>query len=101
MECDYLGIGGERKDQARKLFERLMAGRERIIDEREKGGITRAEAITRIDSLDVEYYGQLKESVKGRRNLERLERMIRKAVSRSADDSSALSNTSAEHSSEQ
>ena len=91
MECHYLGIDGERRDQARKLYDALLKSRDRVIDSRDRGDLTRIEAIAKLNLLDVEYYHDLRTRVKGKRNQERLEKMIAKAGARNESGGGALS----------
>ena len=92
MECDYLDIGGKRKDEVRLLYESLLKSRENVIVSRDQGELTRLESIDKLNRLDLDYYRNLRTSVKGKRNLERLERMIAKAGARVGDEDGQMQN---------
>ncbi len=82
MECDYLGINGGRLKGVRKLFDKMLISRERVNSAHYRGDMTRDEAIELLNRLDLEYYLELEELVRGERNLGRIRRMIVKVKAR-------------------
>lgn len=82
MECDYLGIDGQRTRAARELFETMLVARRKVDSERSRRIVTRSGAIEAINKIDLAYYLELKELVSGRRNLDRIGRMIVKVRAR-------------------
>jgi hypothetical protein len=85
MECDYLDIGGERTGVARELFDAMLVAKGKLASERSQGSISRVGAIERLNSLELEYYLELKELVSGRRNLDKIGRMIVKVRARNTN----------------
>ncbi len=82
MECDYLGIDGERVEVARRLFDTLLAQRQAVDSARSTGGLSRVGAIESINKIELAYYLKLKDLVTGKRNLGRIGRMIAKVRGR-------------------
>jgi len=84
MECDYLDINGERTGVARELFDSMQVAKEKLGHERSSGIISRVVAINKLNSIELAYYLELKELVRGKRNLGRIGRMIVKLRARNA-----------------
>ena len=76
MECDYLGIKGNRKKKARQLFEISQQQRELVERNKASGKQQVARAIDKLNRIDIEYYERLIPLVSGRKNRTRLGRIL-------------------------
>jgi len=78
MECNYLGIKGERKKKAREFFEFSQQQRELVKENTSAGKLTLTSAIKKLNRIDIEYYEQLTPLVSGKKNKARLEGILDK-----------------------
>ena len=76
MECDYLGIKGERKKQARELFELSQQQRELVKEKRLERKITARGVIQKLNQIDIEYYEKLAPLIAGKKNNTKLRRIL-------------------------
>ena len=83
MECDYLGIKGDRKNKARKLFTISQQQRELIKENKAEGKLSVPHAIQKLNQIDIEYYEKLTPLISGKKNKTRLERLLDKLRIRS------------------
>ena len=76
MECDYLGIKGERKKQARDLFEQSQQQRQLVKKKRLEREITARDALQKLNQIDIEYYEKLAPVIAGKKNNSKLGRIL-------------------------
>ena len=85
MECDYLGIKGERKKKARELFELSQQQRELVKKKRLERKITARGAIQKLNQIDIKYYEKLAPLIAGKKNNTKLGRILDKLRKKSTD----------------
>jgi hypothetical protein len=78
MECDYLGIKGERKKQAREFSEVSQQQRKLVKEKRLERKITARGAIQKLNQIDIEYYEKLAPMIAGKKNNTKLGRILDK-----------------------
>ena len=76
MECDYLGIKGERKKQASELFELSQQQRKLVKQKRLERKITARAALQKLNQIDIEYYEKLAPVIAGQKNNTKLGRIL-------------------------